>query len=54
MITEVLEHQPGALCGLIKAVLSIDDDSKVSLYQNTHIVKTIMTIINKINKNLLL
>ena len=43
-ITEVLEHQPGALCGLIKAVLAIDDDSNVSLYQNTY--KIIMTVIN--------
>ena len=30
-ITEVLEHKPGVLCTLINAVLSIDDDSKVSL-----------------------
>ena len=36
MITEVLEHQPGALCGLIKAVLSIDDNSKVSMTSNNH------------------
>ena len=38
-ITEVLKHEPGALCALINAVLSIDDDSGVSLI-NTNLIIT--------------
>lgn len=39
-ITEVLEHKSGALYDLIKAVLSIDEDAKVSYRLTDNLART--------------